>query len=207
MSKFVMSYNIKQCGIIILAAGSSSRMGKPKQLLEFDGMTLITHVSKIACQSKLYPVIAVLGANVDLIQANLDVPGLDIVINENWKEGMASSLLKGLNSMNEMYPHVDGVIILVGDQPHINNQHIDQLIDSQNKSGLPISACSYAGIMGTPALFHKTVFPELMLLKGDIGAKKIIKKRKQDVATVFFDKGVVDIDTLEDYENLINEKK
>ncbi|WP_291246823.1 nucleotidyltransferase family protein [Flavobacterium sp.] len=202
-----MHHNIKQCGIIILAAGSSSRMGKPKQLLEFDGMTLLTRVSKMACQSKLYPVIAVLGANADLIQTNLDIPGLDIILNENWAEGMASSIRKGLYSMNEMYPQVDGVIVLVGDQPYINNQHINQLIDSQNKSGLPISACSYAGIMGTPALFYKTVFPELMLLKGDIGAKKIIQKRKQDVATVFFDKGVVDIDTLEDYENLINQNK
>jgi molybdenum cofactor cytidylyltransferase len=202
-----MHHNIKQCGIIILAAGSSSRMGKPKQLLEFDGMTLLTRVSKMACQLKLYPVIAVLGANADLIQTNLDITGLDIVLNENWAEGMASSLRKGLYSMNEMYPQVDGVMILVGDQPYINNQQINQLIDSQNKSGLPISACSYEGIMGTPALFHKTVFPELMQLKGDIGAKKIIKKREQDVATVFFDKGVVDIDTLEDYENLINEKK
>jgi molybdenum cofactor cytidylyltransferase len=120
---------------------------------------------------------------------------------------MASSLRKGLFSMNEMYPQIDGVIILVGDQPYINNQHIEQLIDSQKKSGLPISACSYAGIMGTPALFYKTIFPELMLLEGDIGAKKIIEKRKQDVATVFFDKGVIDIDTVEDYENLRNEKE
>ena len=202
-----MHHKIKQCGIIILAAGSSSRMGKPKQLLEFDGMTLLTRVSKMACQSKLYPVIAVLGANADLIQAHLDVPGLDIVLNENWEEGMASSLRKGLFSMNEMHPHVDAVIILVGDQPYINNQHIEQLIDAQDKSGLPISACSYAGIMGTPALFHKTIFPELMLLEGDIGAKKIIEKRKQDVATVHFDKGVIDIDTVEDYENLHNEKE
>jgi molybdenum cofactor cytidylyltransferase len=161
----------------------------------------------MACQSKLYPVIAILGANADLIQTNLDVPGLNIVLNENWEEGMASSLRKGLFSMNEMYPQIDGVIILVGDQPYINNQHIEQLIDSQKKSGLPISACSYAGIMGTPALFYKTIFPELMLLEGDIGAKKIIEKRKQDVATVFFDKGVIDIDTVEDYENLRNEKE
>jgi molybdenum cofactor cytidylyltransferase len=202
-----MHHNIKQCGIIILAAGSSSRMGKPKQLLEFDGMTLLTRVSKMASQSKLYPVIAVLGANADLIQAHLDVSGLDIVLNENWEEGMASSLRKGLQAMNEMYSHVDAVIILVGDQPYISNQHIEQLIDSQKKSGLPISACSYAGIMGTPALFHKTIFPELMLLEGDIGAKKIIEKRKQDVATVFFDKGVIDIDTIDDYEKLRNEKK
>jgi molybdenum cofactor cytidylyltransferase len=202
-----MHHNIQQCGIIILAAGSSSRMGKPKQLLEFDGMTLLSRVSKMACQSKSYPVIIVLGAHADLIQTTLDTPGLAVVLNQNWEEGMASSLRKGLHAMNEMHPLVDGVIILVGDQPYISNQHIEQLIDSQKKSGLPIAACSYAGIIGTPALFHKTIFPELMSLQGDIGAKKIIEKRKQDVVTVIFSKGVVDIDTIEDYEKLQNEKK
>jgi molybdenum cofactor cytidylyltransferase len=97
-------------------------------------------------------------------------------------------------------------MILVSDQPHLTNNHIVQLIDAQNKSGLPIAACSYAGIMGTPALFHKSIFPELMQLKGDIGAKKIIESRKQDVVTVFFDKGIVDIDTQADYENLLKGK-
>jgi molybdenum cofactor cytidylyltransferase len=201
-----MSDTIKHCGIVILAAGSSSRLGKPKQLLEFEGSTLLNRVATIACQSKRYPVIVVLGANADLIQENLSISGIDVVINDNWQDGMASSLRTGVLAMGKMYPDVDGIMILVSDQPHLTNNHIVQLIDAQNKSGLPIAACSYAGIMGTPALFHKSIFPELMQLKGDIGAKKIIESRKQDVVTVFFDKGVVDIDTQADYENLLKGK-
>lgn len=201
-----MSDTIKHCGIVILAAGSSSRLGKPKQLLEFEGSTLLNRVATIACQSKRYPVIVVLGANADLIQENLSISGIDVVLNDNWQDGMASSLRTGVLAMGKMYPDVDGIMILVSDQPHLTNNHIVQLIDAQNKSGLPIAACSYAGIMGTPALFHKSIFPELMQLKGDIGAKKIIESRKQDVVTVFFDKGVVDIDTQADYENLLKGK-
>jgi molybdenum cofactor cytidylyltransferase len=94
-------------------------------------------------------------------------------------------------------------MIVVGDQPYLNQTQIHQLIDSQNKTGLPIAACSYAGIIGTPALFHESVFPELLGLNGDIGAKKIIEKRMPNVVTISFDNGVIDIDTEEDYLNLI----
>ena len=176
-----MSYTISYFGIIILAAGSSSRMGKPKQLLAFEGTTLLNRVMSLACQSSDNPVIVVLGANADVIKENLTVSRAEVIVNEGWEEGMASSLRKGLAVMNEKHPEVDGVLILVGDQPYLNNQHIEQLLEAQNKSGLPIAACSYAGIMGTPALFYKTIFPELMLLEGDIGAKKIIEKRTQNI--------------------------
>jgi molybdenum cofactor cytidylyltransferase len=131
------------------------------------------------------------------------MPQLDIVTNENWETGMASSIVKGICYIKEKYPKVDGVIIVVGDQPYLNETQIHQLINSQNKTGLPIVACSYAGIIGTPALFYKSVFPELLGLNGDVGAKKIIEKRMQDVVTISFDNGVIDIDTEEDYMNLI----
>jgi molybdenum cofactor cytidylyltransferase len=198
---------VKQCGILILAAGSSRRMGKPKQLLEFEGSTLLSHITKIACKSQLYPVIVVLGANEELIKNSLDLSQLDIVINENWQEGMASSIVKGINSMKEKYPEVDGVIIAVGDQPYINETQLYQLLEAQNKMGLPIAACSYTGVIGTPALFHQSVFPELAALKGDIGAKKLIEKRIQEVVTINFDKGIIDIDTKKDYEDLLKNQK
>jgi molybdenum cofactor cytidylyltransferase len=194
---------IKQCGLLILAAGSSSRMGKPKQLLEFEGATLLTHVAKVACQSNVYPIILVLGANEDVIRKSLNIPQLDIVTNENWETGMASSIVKGICYIKEKYPKVDGIMIIVGDQPYLDETQIYQLINLQNTSGLPIAACSYAGIIGTPALFHKSVFSELLGLNGDIGAKKIIEKRMPNVVTIPFDKGVIDIDTEEDYMNLI----
>lgn len=199
-----MSYTISYFGIIILAAGSSSRMGKPKQLLAFEGTTLLSRVVSLACQSGDNPVIVVLGANADVIKQNLTVSRAEVVVNEGWEEGMASSLRKGLAVMNEKHSEVDGVLILVGDQPYLNNQHIKQLLEAQNKSGVPITACSYTEIIGTPVLFHKSVFPELMALQGDVGAKRIIQNRKQDVVTVPFEKGIVDIDTPDDYDKLLN---
>ena len=202
-----MSCVIKHCGILILAAGSSSRMGKPKQLLAFEGSTLLAHISKIACESKLHPIVLVLGANEELIKKSLDLSQLDIVSNENWQEGMASSIVKGVNSIKEKYPEVDGVIIVVGDQPYLNAVQLYQLIAAQNKTGLPIAACSYKGIIGTPALFHQSIFPELVALKGDIGAKKLIEKKIQEVVTINFDKGIIDIDTEKDYEDLLKNQK
>lgn len=202
-----MGHVIKHCGILILAAGSSSRMGKPKQLLAFDGTTLLAHVAKIARNSKLHPVVVVLGANEELIKNSLDVSQLIVVTNENWQEGMASSIVKGITFIKEKYPEVDGIIIAVGDQPHINETQLHQLLEAQNKMGLPIAACSYAGVIGTPALFHQTVFPELMTLKGDVGAKKIIEKRIQDVVTINFDKGIIDIDTEKEYQDLLKNQK
>lgn len=202
-----MGHVIKHCGILILAAGSSSRMGKPKQLLAFGGTTLLAHVVKIARNSKLHPVVVVLGANEELIKNCLDVSQLIVVTNENWQEGMASSIVKGITFIKEKYPEVDGIIIAVGDQPHINETQLHQLLETQNKMGLPIAACSYAGVIGTPALFHQTVFPELMTLKGDVGAKKIIEKRIQDVVTINFDKGIIDIDTEKEYQDLLKNQK
>lgn len=202
-----MKYNIEYCGIIILAAGESKRLGKPKQLLSFDGNTLLARVANTACESGLNPVIAVLGANDDKISATLNIPGLMVVKNNDWKEGMASSIRIGLTSMLDLAPQVDGVIVLVCDQPYLNQDLIKALIEGQRDAGRPIAAASYGDKMGTPALFHKSIFPELMSLSGDTGARKILDKMREDVVAIDFEMGIVDIDTPEDYERLLNENK
>jgi molybdenum cofactor cytidylyltransferase len=198
---------VKQCCILILAAGSSSRMGRPKQLLEFEGSTLLGHVTKMASKSNLGPVVIVLGANEKLIRNSIDLQQLTSVTNENWQEGIASSIVLGISFIKEKYPEVDGVIIAVGDQPHISEDQLHQLLEAQNTTRLPIAACSYTGVIGTPALFHQSVFPELMTLKGDIGAKKIIENRIQDVVTINFDQGIIDIDTEKEYQDLLKKQK
>jgi molybdenum cofactor cytidylyltransferase len=202
-----MKYNIEHCGIIILAAGESKRLGNPKQLLSFNGNTLLARVANTACESGLNPVIAVLGANDDKINATLNIPGLIVVKNDNWKEGMASSIRIGLSSMLELSPQVDGVIVLVCDQPYLNQDLIKALIEAQRDSGLPAAAASYGGKLGTPALFQKSLFSELMSLSGDTGARKILERQRENVVEVEFELGVVDIDTQEDYERLLNKDK
>lgn len=202
-----MKCSIEQCGIIILAAGESKRLGNPKQLLSFDGNALLSRVAKTACESMTYPVIAVLGAHVEKIRPTLKIPGLNVVNNNDWREGMASSIRTGLTSMIELYPQVDGIIILVCDQPYLSHDLIKALIEAQRDAGLPAAAASYSGKLGTPALFHKSLFSDLMLLSGDKGARKMLEQMREDVVEVDFELGDVDIDTQADYERLLNKDK
>lgn len=203
----MMKYNIEHCGIIILAAGESKRLGNPKQLLSFDGNTLLARVANTASKTNLSPVIAVLGANAEMIMTTLNNPGIHVVKNDNWMEGMASSIRIGLTSMLELSPQIDGIMMLVCDQPYLHQDVIKALIDAQHHSSLPIAAASYGGKLGTPALFHKRIFTDLMSLSGDMGARKILERNRELVVAVDFEMGAVDIDTQEDYERLLNKDK
>jgi molybdenum cofactor cytidylyltransferase len=199
-----MRYSINNCGILILAAGQSKRLGEPKQLLLYEGQTLLNRMIGIAKNAYPFPITVVLGANAAKIKSQITDKDVDIVINENWEKGMASSIRKGLEAMLQSVLQLDAVFIMLCDQPFISEQQICSLYSLQNETDRPIAACYYAGISGTPALFHRSVFPELLSLEGDTGAKKIIKARENDVAKLHFEKGVIDIDTLDDYKNLIS---
>jgi molybdenum cofactor cytidylyltransferase len=202
-----MKYSIEQCGIIILAAGESKRLGSPKQLLSFEGNTLLARAAKTASESGLNPVVVVLGANAEKIKVGLNIQRLNLVINHEWQEGMASSIRKGLTSMMELFPQVDGVVVLVCDQPYLHHGLIKTLIEAQRDAGLPAAAAAYGGKLGTPALFHKVLFPDLISLTGDRGARKLLERNRENVVEVEFEMGIVDIDTQEDYERLLNKDK
>jgi molybdenum cofactor cytidylyltransferase len=186
----------------LLAAGSSTRLGKPKQLLEYNGGSLLRHVLRIAAEAEANPLIVVLGANADLLIQEIDEKEADIVINKDWKEGMASSIIAGLNALLEKYPSVDGVIFMMCDQPFVSESLLNDLIITQQQTGKSIVTSSYDNTMGPPALFHKSIFPELLQLHGDTGARMILQQHINEVATVLFSKGNIDIDTMEDYEAL-----
>jgi molybdenum cofactor cytidylyltransferase len=190
-------------GIIILAAGSSSRLGRPKQLLEFNGITLLSHTTAEAANSKADSVVVVLGARADLIASGIDREIVYIVKNKNWDEGMASSVRLGLKTLLNQTPSLDAVIFMVCDQPFVSASLLNDLINTYKESGKRIVACNYGETTGPPALFHKSFFAELMQLKGDAGAKKIIQQHSDEVATVVFPKGKIDIDSIEDYEKLV----
>ena len=194
---------IDQFGIIILAAGQSSRLGSPKQLLEFEGRKLIVGAVETATYFSSYPVIVVLGAHAEIIKSYLDMPNIKLVQNENWKQGVSSSIKKGIEEMNLYYPHVDGLILMVCDQPYLDHTTIQKLIDLQSQTNLAAAACEYDGILGTPALFHKSLFGELSILEGDKGARKLLESMKDKVARLPFSDGATDIDTQEDYLKLI----
>lgn len=197
-------YNtIEHCGIAVLAAGESSRLGSPKQLLVYRGKSLLQHAVNVALQTTMYPVIVVVGANSDAVKKEIEGMNVYVVENERWREGMATSLCCGLAAVQKKNIDADGIIFMLCDQPFITPALLDSLLQQQKATGLPIVASSYENKLGTPALFHKSFFTELMKLSGDTGAAKLIKNNQEQVSSVAFPKGIIDIDTRTDYEALL----
>jgi molybdenum cofactor cytidylyltransferase len=194
-------------GIIILAAGSSSRFGKVKQLLHFNNKTLLQHVIDEAIESGAENIIVVTGANADKVSENIKDEKVTIVFNAQWKEGMASGIATGLKKAITLNNDIEKVIIAVCDQPFVTAALFQQLYQTQNEGVQRIVASSYADTVGTPALFTQKYFDALMSVKGDEGAKKILKANVDDVATVDFPQGAIDIDTQKDYEDLLDRQK
>ncbi|MEO6327460.1 MAG: nucleotidyltransferase family protein [Ginsengibacter sp.] len=191
------------CGIVLLAAGSSTRLGKPKQSLKYKGQSLLRRAVYEAAKTKAIPIIVVLGANAAFLADEVDEKEAHVIINKEWKTGMASSVIAGLNALLQKHPLADAVIFMMCDQPFVTESLLNDLIITQHKTGKPIVTSSFDDTPGPPALFHKSIFPELLQLHGDTGARMIIRKHINEVATVAFAKGNIDIDTVEDYEALL----
>lgn len=194
---------IKNCAVVILAAGQSSRMGQPKQLLKYQNKTLLQHAIDTAKQSSVQSIIVVLGSNADIILPETDVFGIQVVKNDDWQTGMASTIGCGIQTLRTRNTDVDAVILMVCDQPFATSDLLNSLIEKQKETGKSIIASQYGGTIGTPALFQKQFFTELMELKGDSGAKKVMMQDKDLLATVPFSKGSIDIDTIDDYKTLV----
>lgn len=188
---------------IILAAGKSSRLGSPKQLLHYNGKNLLQISIDAALESFAEKVIVVLGAEKEQIEQNLDESKIYLIHNTNWESGMASSIHSALENLKNILPDADGAIFMVCDQPFVNAELLNKLIDKHIESEKKIIASSYEDTLGTPSLFHKSLFEELSELKGDVGAKSLIKKYKDDTESVAFELGSIDIDTRENYINLL----
>jgi len=194
---------MSKTGIIILAAGSSSRMGEPKQLMKFKNKTFLQHIVEESKEANLNPVICVTGYQSDQISKALTGMNVTTVYNELWSEGMGTGISAGIKQL--LLSDVDSVILAVSDQPYVSSGLFAKMLTLKDKSGKKIIASSYAGTLGTPVLFDKEYFNQLKSLDGNQGAKNIVKLNKSDVCPVEFEKGRIDIDTKEDYENLISE--
>ena len=198
-----MDYIVNQCSIVILAAGGSSRLGTPKQLLHYDGKSLLRHAAYTALKTKINPIVIVVGASHLIMEKEVEETGVEIIYNQNWHDGIASSLRVGLKAVLAINPGTDGIIFMVCDQPYVTIPLLKDLLLKQHASKLPIVASDYGNDIGTPALFHKFFFTELIELKGDAGAKKLLKTHRELVATVLFPNGNIDIDTVDDYQSLL----
>ena len=189
-------------GIVVLAAGESSRMGRPKQLLPHGDLTLLQHSIQVAHGTDVKTIVVVLGAHADSMTNDFDSKSV-FVTNSNWKEGMASSIQLGIKSLLNKNPGVEGAILMVCDQPYVNSLLLNTLIETYESTGKQIVASGYDNTFGPPVFFHKLFFPELLQLKGDVGAKSVIKKHERQVEIVLFPEGSIDIDTDADYQKLL----
>jgi molybdenum cofactor cytidylyltransferase len=186
--------------ILILAAGSSSRLGQPKQLVTFEGKTLIERITQTAL-SVSEDVLIVLGANIDLIKPKLEVfsDKINIIENPNWQAGMGTSISLGVEHLP---PKSDGIIILLTDQPLISQVLLQKMVQTFAEKNYPIVACDYGNQLGVPILFDKCFFPELKDLQGEQGAKSFLNKYSDKITSIEFKDGFFDIDTPEDLQKL-----
>ena len=194
-------------GIILLAAGLSKRLGKPKQLLLYRGQSLLQQAVQTALSSGAQPVVVVLGARAGELKNELEESAVHVVVNDGWEEGMASSIRCGVKALAELNPETEGAILMVCDQPFVTASLLTNLLTAHQKTNKPVVACSYADTFGPPVYFHHTFFPALGKLKGDTGARSIIKHYANDVEAIPFPEGAVDIDTATDYEKLTGEQE
>jgi len=192
--------------IIILAAGASTRMGQPKQLLKYHDVNLIQHAIDEALAAGAQKVLVVLGSNAEKISEQINKKQANVLYNKNWEEGIASSIKEGLQQSLLLSANLDAIILMVCDQPYVNAALLKNLVSQHVESQKNIVASQYKDTLGTPVLFHKSFFPELLKLKGDAGAKKILMDNSEQVQAVRFPLGDIDIDNMADYEMLLQQK-
>ena len=196
---------MQKIGIIILAAGASTRMnGEPKQLLEFEGKTLLRRAAETALSSGAHPIVIVLGANAEKLLPEIkDLPILP-AINENWATGMGGSIKTGLSVLLTENRGIEAAILMLCDQPFVTAETLNRLVETFQKTNKPIAACQYADTIGVPALFVREMFAELSALQGDAGAKAVIKKHAAAIARTPAPEAAFDVDTQADFQKLFS---
>jgi len=186
-------------GVVIMAAGESGRLGRVKQLLPFRGKPLLQHTVDAVGALNIPASAIVLGAHAEAILSNIDFNGFDTVINEDWESGMAGSMQMGLKHLLADHPHLKGVLLLVADQPFISTDLLEQMMDAFHQ-GNDLVACRYNDVVGVPALIGQRYFSELQQTKGDKGARQLLHSHAEEIYTIDFPEGAIDIDTWADYE-------
>lgn len=187
---------------LILAAGSSRRIGSPKQLLLIDGRPMLELVVAQANASKLDEVVVVLGAVADEIRPRVDFGRANVLVNLDHAAGMASSLKAGISSLA---PGVHRVVVMLGDQPDVRAPLLDRLLELQETSGLPAAALSFDGLPPPPVVLERKLWGDLMSLQGDVGCRAVIRARPELVARLPVEGNLrhpVDVDTPEDYARI-----
>jgi len=182
----------------VLAAGGSTRLGIPKQLIEFRGEPLVRRAARSAADAGAAPVIVVVGATAaDTILALNGLPLTSTVFNERWREGLASSLVTGIRELQRLDARVDGVLLVMADQPLVDAAALRRLL-AAFAEGARLAAAEYSGTTGVPAVIGREHLDSLLALEGDAGAGRWLRKKDRAVRRVPLPEAALDVDTTED---------
>jgi molybdenum cofactor cytidylyltransferase len=178
---------------VVLAAGASTRLGEPKQLVVFGGETLLERAVRVAREAGCSPVVVVVGAEHVQVLENSVLGDVVTVINDKWQEGMASSIRLGVRSLGFAAKDSEGVLLMTCDQPAVTAKHLDRL-----RKSVKVKASRYAGRNGVPAFFPKKYFGQLRELQGDAGARDLLAEARYEE----LENGELDVDTVEDLKRV-----
>jgi molybdenum cofactor cytidylyltransferase len=187
---------------VIIAAGSSSRLGQPKQLLMLNGETLLERAIRTADESGAAPVFVVLGANRIEIESHANLSKATLAFNSDWKEGMASSIRAGIRALEEQAPETLGVLLMICDQPAVTSDHLREVLATFRENPACAIASVYASKRGIPAIFPRKSFGDLLALRGDQGARGLLSGSALSVIEIPLERGELDIDLPEDLSHL-----
>jgi len=189
--------------IILLAAGASSRMGQPKQLLPWGEQTLIEHQIHTLLKTG-NQIHVVLGSNSKLVIPVIEKFPVNIFINTEWESGMGSSISFGIRKIIQIFPDADGVLITLLDQPLITTSYFEKMLGTYQPGSQKIMVShSASGWTGVPVLFDKCFFKDLSELKNEDGAKKIVKRHEENIILNEGGELLEDMDTMQTYQQLL----
>ncbi len=184
---------------LVLGAGGSRRLGRPKQLLPYGEETLLGHVLKTARSCEFDQLIVALGGAADGVREQVDLSGAEVVVNDAFGSGCSSSIARALDAVDE---RSDVLVLMLGDQPGVTRETVQALLAARGDA--PIAVCRYDDQRGHPFVFARRMFQELANLHGDKGVWRLLDQRADDVVEVRISGRVpLDVDTPEDYEAVL----
>jgi len=191
---------MSSCGIVILAAGGSARMGVPKQSLQFEGSTLLMRAVDTAISSVCRPIVVVLGAGAAEFEKALHGKPVEVVVNPNWSAGMGTSIRAGVSAIRS--GAIDAAIFFLCDQPLIPASMLNHMVSMHFSKAAPITAAFYANAFGTPVIFAASLFDELLALEDQQGGKTVLARHQNQVTGIHMPEAEVDVDTMDDFHRL-----
>ncbi|MBV8157521.1 MAG: nucleotidyltransferase family protein [Dyella sp.] len=194
-----MTHADARIGAVLLAAGSASRFGAPKQVLAIDGVPMVRRAAIAALNAGLSPVVVVTGAHGDVVAESLAGLDVHVIAHADWASGMGSSLAAGIKAFDRQVPSSQAVMVLLADQPSIGAEDLKRMLEAHALVPERILAARYDGHLGPPCLFPRTYFSDLAALDGPSGARRLLEKYAARVDAHDLQAAAFDIDTPADH--------